>query len=319
MPRFVPVVDVEKPRAEQDDDPEFRKHKKFDALNQPTSSLTSHRGWQSGTLGWGVLGSFGSVEKDDSAQVMKTAQGQYKLVCIKYNDFYDNHSPLKKVKNDKGLWVRQQEPSIDIVANSGKGRGSGIPVFPASNHSRATNYDDRGDTRYIESSSNRQTSREESKFRDRSREKDYESRKRDNREERYGDNRDRKRERSDSRHRRQSDKRDNHDNRKHDDRRERQEDRRDRSRDRDRSRRDSRDDKRDRETSSRDRIRETTHYDNTSSHSNDLNRKEIEYDDDKEDEKEEEEAIVDFQFTAVQVILSIVHHHHPTVGREQIS
>ena len=37
MPSFVPVVDVEKPRDERDDDDEnFRKHRKFDAMSQPS-------------------------------------------------------------------------------------------------------------------------------------------------------------------------------------------------------------------------------------------------------------------------------------------
>ena len=35
------------------------------------------RGWEQGNVGWGVLGSFGSNSKDDSAQVIKRVEGKY--------------------------------------------------------------------------------------------------------------------------------------------------------------------------------------------------------------------------------------------------
>lgn len=65
MPRFVPVSNPEAPKSEQDlHSAENLKHRKFDnphaVLKPPVD-----RGWQQGSLGWGVLGSFGSKEKDD--------------------------------------------------------------------------------------------------------------------------------------------------------------------------------------------------------------------------------------------------------------
>ena len=74
MPKFVPVVDTEKPLAEQNDnDPNFQKHRHFDnphALESGgVSKKTVDRGWQQGQVGWGVLKQFGNLEKDDAAQV----------------------------------------------------------------------------------------------------------------------------------------------------------------------------------------------------------------------------------------------------------
>lgn len=116
MPSFVPVVDVEKPRNERDtNSDEYQKHRRWEA---PHSSSTANsrptvkRGWEQGNLGWGVLGSFGSSEKDDGSTVVR-----------KHSD------DQKMIKNDKGLWVRSKE--VAEVRSSGAGRGGGIPLIPS--------------------------------------------------------------------------------------------------------------------------------------------------------------------------------------------
>ena len=108
MPKFVPVVDTEKSRAEQERDSNFDKHRKFDNPHKVD------RGWQQGNVGWGVLGEFGSSSKDNSAQVVKRAEGANKMV-----------------KNERGLWVkakdvRNDEPSI---GKPSRGRGGGVSVI----------------------------------------------------------------------------------------------------------------------------------------------------------------------------------------------
>ena len=87
MPKFVPVVDTEKPLSEQDhrSKAEFSKHRQFDNpynINNYNSNVKNKkkvvdRGWEQGNVGWGVLGSFGSNSKDDSAQVIKRVEGKY--------------------------------------------------------------------------------------------------------------------------------------------------------------------------------------------------------------------------------------------------
>lgn len=65
MPRFVPVSNPELSKNEQNLNSEDNiKHRQFD---NPHSLIKStkvvDRGWQQGTLGWGVLGAFGSDAK----------------------------------------------------------------------------------------------------------------------------------------------------------------------------------------------------------------------------------------------------------------
>eukprot|EP01038_Epipyxis_sp_PR26KG_P015836 gene15836-21457_t len=116
MPRFVPVIDTETPLSEQQNDPEkkkeYAKHRQFDALSAPVD-----RGWKQGALGWGVLGSYGSNDKDQIAQVIKR----------------DGNS--KMVKNEKGLWVKAKESDEQHLTSKlkGSGRGGGIPVLPSTN------------------------------------------------------------------------------------------------------------------------------------------------------------------------------------------
>ena len=102
MPKFVPVVDTEKPLSEQDNrsKAEYSKHRQFDNpynINNYNNNNNSNnnnnnsnnnnnnvknkkkvvdRGWEQGNVGWGVLGSFGSKSKDDSAQVIKRVEGK---------------------------------------------------------------------------------------------------------------------------------------------------------------------------------------------------------------------------------------------------
>ena len=103
MPKFVPVVDTEKPLSEQDhrSKAEFSKHRQFDnpyninnysnnnnsSNNNNNSNVKNKkkvvdRGWEQGNVGWGVLGSFGSNSKDDSAQVIKRVEGKYIYIKI---------------------------------------------------------------------------------------------------------------------------------------------------------------------------------------------------------------------------------------------
>ena len=112
MPKFVPVVDSETPLSEQAyNDPNYEKHRQFDApyvVKQQKSDVID-RGWKQGSLGWGVLGSFGSSNKDSSAQVINRSEGASKMV-----------------KNEKGLWVKQKETRNLNEQNSSRGRGKGI-------------------------------------------------------------------------------------------------------------------------------------------------------------------------------------------------
>ena len=115
MVKFVPVTDVERPKAAQNlQGAANDKHRKFD--NPHTVGTTVDRGWQQGNVGWGVLGAFGNSDKDDAAQVMKHAEGVNKMV-----------------KNEKGLWVKVKSVSADIPEVSypcrGRGRGGGTRVF----------------------------------------------------------------------------------------------------------------------------------------------------------------------------------------------
>lgn len=109
MPKFVPVVDNEKSQAEQKEDTDFDKHRRFDNPHKVD------RGWQQGNVGWGVLGAFGSNSKDDAAQIIKRAEGSNKMI-----------------KNEKGLWVKAKELEEDIPqqqSRPGRGRGGGVSVY----------------------------------------------------------------------------------------------------------------------------------------------------------------------------------------------
>jgi hypothetical protein len=113
MVKFVPVSDVERPRAAQNLHASANdKHRKFD--NPHTVGKTVDRGWQQGNVGWGVLGAFGNSDKDDAAQVIKHAEGAHKMM-----------------KNDKGLWVKVKNVSSDKseIPSSSRGRGGGISVL----------------------------------------------------------------------------------------------------------------------------------------------------------------------------------------------
>lgn len=67
------------------------------------------RGWGgAGAVGWGVLGAFGSLEKDTAAQVARKGT-------------YDPN--VKMVKNDKGLWVKIR---VEPGGGGGRGRGGGF-------------------------------------------------------------------------------------------------------------------------------------------------------------------------------------------------
>jgi hypothetical protein len=46
-------------------------------INVKNKKKVVDRGWEQGNVGWGVLGSFGSNSKDDSAQVIKRVEGKY--------------------------------------------------------------------------------------------------------------------------------------------------------------------------------------------------------------------------------------------------
>jgi hypothetical protein len=103
MPQFVPVVDDETPR-----------HERGGSVSA-VPKKTVDRGWQQGTLGWGVQGNFGSHSKDEAAQeVVHRAK----------------ETDAKMVKNEKGLWVKVKH--TDGGKSTGRGRGGGIPVFETS-------------------------------------------------------------------------------------------------------------------------------------------------------------------------------------------
>ena len=104
MPAFVPVVDSEKPRSEQVKDETWQKHRQFDT---PYIVKPKDRGWQQGSLGWGVLGEFGSNEKDSAAQVIKRAEGMNKMVKNEINDeFFCEFLIATKLKNTMTSRVR---------------------------------------------------------------------------------------------------------------------------------------------------------------------------------------------------------------------
>ena len=121
MPTFVPVVDVEKPRFERDDfDANHIKSRKFDnphsLIRPPEKDTKNKRGFADGSVGWGVLGEFGSYEKDDGSAAHTQKTGKCKMV-----------------KNGRGLWVKanddDDEEDEETLPRLGKGRGGGIPVF----------------------------------------------------------------------------------------------------------------------------------------------------------------------------------------------
>ena len=122
MPTFVPVVDQEKSRFERDDyDQSNSKHRKFDnpfALSKPKVDPTNKRGFETGSVGWGVLGEFGSNQKDDGSMACLTNTGKSKMV-----------------KNEKGLWVKAKDDdeTEEGGKTKGKGRGNGISVFQNNN------------------------------------------------------------------------------------------------------------------------------------------------------------------------------------------
>ena len=108
MPRFVPVTDTEKPRCEQNDE-SMSKHRAWDSfvvardagesrqMQQAMTKATTEkpkadRGWERGSVGWGVLGSWGSNDRDERAQVARVGDGRNKMV-----------------RNDKGLWVKAKD------------------------------------------------------------------------------------------------------------------------------------------------------------------------------------------------------------------
>ena len=107
MGRFVPVEDNETPLCEQRaHDPNMAKHRQWDSFviardsaqsremevalkKAATDKPKADRGWERGSVGWGVLGSWGNDEKDQSAQVARVGEGRNKMV-----------------RNEKGLWVK---------------------------------------------------------------------------------------------------------------------------------------------------------------------------------------------------------------------
>lgn len=154
MVKFVPVSDVERPRAAQNLHASANdKHRKFD--NPHTVGKTVDRGWQQGNVGWGVLGAFGNADKDDAAQVIKHAEGAHKMV-----------------KNDKGLWVKVKNASSDKpeISSSSRGRGGGISVLGSLKTLENSSYE----KHHIEDEGSKDDSRgrSDSRFRDDSEEMD---------------------------------------------------------------------------------------------------------------------------------------------------
>eukprot|EP01035_Chromulina_nebulosa_P019283 gene19283-25142_t len=244
MPKFVPVVDVEKPLHEQNiHSEELSKHRQFDNPHDISKS-TVHRGWQQGSLGWGVLGSFGSNDKDDGSQVINRSS-----------------VPQKMIKNEKGLWVKVKDDS----QLKPMGRGKGISVLDELENSNSYEKDyadseERSDKHDLEDSrSSRKRSEERSH-----KHKDY--RNRSNSRDRYRRRIDRSvsRERYDRRHGR-SHSRDND--------RSRRKDSRDRYRKRDRSySRDSRDNNRDRQNNSQEYKKSSSKVTNVEVHPDSANK-----------------------------------------------
>ena len=260
-PRFVPVTDTEKPRCEQGAE-SMAKHRAWDsfvvardagesremqqAMTKATAKPKADRGWERGSVGWGVLGAWGSNERDDSAQIARVADGRNKMI-----------------RNEKGLWVKAKdgESSASAVTNTngapavldrGHGDGPGIEKVTTTHvqdrdgrrrdssrrrrsssgsssdsddsRNRRRRRDDRGDgRRYRDDDDHRSGRGHHDRYDDRGRGRDrrYDDRRRYDD---YGDERDRRRD----------------DHRRRDDR-DRRDDRRD-DRDREYDRRDRRDD-----------------------------------------------------------------------------
>ena len=172
MPSFVPVTDVEKPRAAQNPhDAKNAKHRQFDSTTQPVN-----RGWQQGNVGWGVLGAFGHHEKDDGAQVVRRTEGAKKMV-----------------KNEKGLWVKAKELEGTSSGGGGRGRGGGVSVF-SDEVTLKKSFESDGSHAMGSQSSSRdreiQGDRTDERYRDRSRSREKSHRDRD-RSDRDRDDRDR--------------------------------------------------------------------------------------------------------------------------------
>ena len=262
MPSFVPVVDVEKPRHERDDcDENFGKHRKFDAMAQPSSSSKlpvgydkkNKRGFADGSVGWGVLGEFGSSQKDDgSAAVHRVGEGKAKMV-----------------KNEKGLWVKAElndeagevsdKTAKKASAGRGMGRGSGVPVLGGGSGSHEdVNLGDGGRRRDHDKSSvskSRSRSRHGARSRDRSKDRGRHRRRSSS-----SSSRSSSRSRSRDRHRSRYHRRDNRRDRSYErDRRRRRSRSRSRSRDRHRRRRRSRSRSHDSHSRHRDRDRREDH------------------------------------------------------------
>jgi hypothetical protein len=140
MPKFVPVTDSEKPKAEQS---AFSKdmmiHRMFD---DPHSVVKPHelqkRGFADGEVGWGNLNSYGSDEKDERAQILKHAEGSNKMV-----------------RNEKGLWVKAKVVDDDggsqtSSSQRGMGRGRGIPVLEKLRQEQAAESEDNNEE-YVKS------------------------------------------------------------------------------------------------------------------------------------------------------------------------
>lgn len=174
MPKFVPVVDTEKPLSEQAQDRDFEKHRRFDNPHKVD------RGWQQGSLGWGVKGAFGSDGKDDSAQLSRRTDGGNKMV-----------------KNDKGLWVKAKELEGEDapVSKPGRGRGGGVSVL-GEMADRLKGHNSR-----TEDTHNSSHGKEEGQFEDlRARSSGGQDRSRDDSRNRRGRDRDRSRDRHRDKH-----------------------------------------------------------------------------------------------------------------------
>lgn len=167
MVKFVPVSDVERPRAAQNLNASANdKHRKFD--NPHTVGKTVDRGWQQGNVGWGVLGAFGNSDKDDAAQVIKHGEGAQKMV-----------------KNDKGLWVKVKNALSDKpeTLSASRGRGGGISVLGSLMTSDETSYE----KNHVEDPNTSKSSRgrSDSRFRDDSEGEDRDHKHKRDRKKRY--------------------------------------------------------------------------------------------------------------------------------------
>ena len=213
MVKFVPVTDVERPKAAQNLNTSANdKHRRFD--NPHSVGKTVDRGWQQGNVGWGVLGAFGNLDKDDAAQVIKRAEGVNKMV-----------------KNEKGLWVKVKSTHTDAVSatSSSRGRGGGISVLDSLGSNSNSSYDKqhsedegmtiesrgRSDDRFRDKSEERYQSKRSETVRNRSKSR---SRSRSNSSSNYRNRCNRRRSRSTERRSRRSDHRrsDRHRRERHD-------------------------------------------------------------------------------------------------------